>query len=288
MRLEKLKKAYETKQLTPRSLMVTIRERIRAHQSNPIWIYCLSDEELEPYLVRLENMEMNALPLYGIPFAIKDNIDLAGVPTTAACPDFSYIPKESAYVVNRLIESGAIPIGKTNLDQFATGLVGTRSPYGACQNSIDAHYISGGSSSGSAVSVALDMVTFSLGTDTAGSGRVPAAFNNLLGFKPSKGVVSTTGLVPACHSLDCITFFCKESKEATILFDVIASYDRNDVYARELPTTYLPIGDHFSVGVPYEEQLAFLRANGCDMYQGYLCSQPLSANDFERMLRNIQ
>lgn len=257
MRLEELKEAYKTNQLTPRTLVAMIREKIAVYRSNPIWIYCLSDEELDPYLARLEKMDSDALPLYGIPFAIKDNIDLAGVPTTAACPDFSYTPEKSAYVVERLIEAGAIPIGKTNLDQFATGLVGTRSPYGACQNSIDARYISGGSSSGSAVSVALDMVTFALGTDTAGSGRVPAALNNLLGFKPSKGVASTTGLVPACRSLDCITFFCKQSNEATVLFEVMASYDTEDVYARELPQNSCAIGDAFCVGVPYEEQLAF-------------------------------
>lgn len=257
MRLFELKEAYKTQQLTPRTLIQTIRETIKQHEQNPIWIYVLNDEELEPYLRRLESEESASLPLFGIPFAIKDNIDLAGIPTTAACPDFTYIPKTSAYVVQRLIEAGAIPIGKTNLDQFATGLVGTRSPYGACQNSIDPRYISGGSSSGSAVSVSLDMVTFSLGTDTAGSGRVPAAFNNLLGFKPSKGLVSTTGLVPACRSLDCITFFCKDSFEAKVLFNVVASYDPSDVYARKLPEIHRSIARTFCVGVPHEEQLEF-------------------------------
>src|SRR4029078_10121600 len=139
-----------------------------------------------------------SLPLYGVPFAVKDNIDLAGVVTTAARPDYAYMPHASASAVQRLIDAGAIPIGKTNLDQFATGLVGTRSPYGACRNSVDQEYVSGGSSSGSAVAVATGLVSFALGTDTAGSGRVPAAFNNIIGLKPTCGRLSTSGVVPAC------------------------------------------------------------------------------------------
>lgn len=251
-----LKKAYK-EGLSPRTLVATIKETIARHASNPIWIYVLSDEELEPYLARLETPEAHSLPLYGIPFAIKDNIDLAGIPTTAACPDFRYVPQTSAYVVARLIEAGAIPIGKTNLDQFATGLVGTRSPYGACRNSIDARYISGGSSSGSAVSVALDMVVFSLGTDTAGSGRVPAAFNALVGFKPSKGVVSTSGVVPACRSLDCVSLFCQNAQDASFIFDVMADFDAGDVYARALPSRVRDVPEHFYFGVPKKADLAF-------------------------------
>ena len=251
-----LKKAYE-EGLTPRKLIESIKETMAKHASNPIWIHVLSDAELEPYLARLEIAEAKNLPLYGIPFAVKDNIDLAGIPTTAACPDFSYIPESSAYAVERLIKAGAIPIGKTNLDQFATGLVGTRSPYGACQNSIDARYISGGSSSGSAVSVALDMVVFSLGTDTAGSGRVPAAFNELVGFKPSKGVVSTSGVVPACRSLDCVSLFCQKAEDATFIFNVMADFDAKDVYARALPNAMRDIPKSFHFGLPKEEDLAF-------------------------------
>src|SRR5439155_10682726 len=139
--------------------------------------------------------------------AVKDNIAVAGRPTTAACPAFAYTAAQSATAVRKLCEAGAILIGKTNLDQFATGLVGTRSPYGACHNTFDPRYISGGSSSGSAVAVAAGLVSFSLGTDTAGSGRVPAAFNNLIGWKPTRGIVSTRGLFPACRSLDCISVF---------------------------------------------------------------------------------
>lgn len=245
------------KTLTPRALMAQIKERIEAHKENPIWIYTLSENELEPYLKRLESCEPNSLPLYGIPFSIKDNIDLKGVPTTAACPDYTYIPTESAFVVKTLIEAGAIPVGKTNLDQFATGLVGTRSPYGACQNSIDPDYISGGSSSGSAVSVALDMVIFSLGTDTAGSGRVPAAFNNLVGLKPSKGVLSTSGVVPACRSLDCVSIFAKTTEDVQKVFDITVSFDELDPYSQPMPMIQKSIPSRFRFAIPREEQLKF-------------------------------
>lgn len=252
-----VKKQYKKKECTPRELVKQIKERIEQFSDNPIWLYVLSDEELEPYLKRLEHSIMEDLPLYGIPFAIKDNIDLAGIPTTAGCPDFTYVPEHSAFVVERLIEAGAIPIGKTNLDQFATGLVGTRSPYGACQNSIDKRYISGGSSSGSAVSVALDMVVFSLGTDTAGSGRVPAAFNNILGLKPTKGLLSTSGVVPACRSLDCVSIFAKSTEDINTVFNVAASYDKADIYSRKMPFTCKGFSSSFCFGAPKAEQLAF-------------------------------
>lgn len=257
MNIEYLKKSYSNNMLTPRTLMTQIKERIEAHKENPIWIYALSESELEPYLQRLESCEPDSLPLYGIPFAIKDNIDLKGIPTTAACPDYSYIPESSAYVVNILIEAGAIPVGKTNLDQFATGLVGTRSPYGACQNSINPEYISGGSSSGSAISVALEMAVFSLGTDTAGSGRVPAAFNNLVGLKPSKGVLSTTGVVPACRSLDCVSIFANTTEDAQQIFDVAASFDTADPYSRPMPVKQKSIASSFQFAVPQTDQLKF-------------------------------
>jgi allophanate hydrolase len=237
--------------------MEQIGARIGAYADNPIWIYLLSSEELEPYLARLEASDPSELPLYGIPFAIKDNIDLQGVPTTAACPDYSYIPEKSAYVVQALIEAGAIPVGKTNLDQFATGLVGTRSPYGACKNSIDPDYISGGSSSGSAVSVALKMAAFSLGTDTAGSGRVPAAFNNLVGLKPSKGVLSTSGVVPACRTLDCVSIFAHSTEDAQRVFEVAASFDATDAYSREMPDLHKSAPSFFSFAVAKKEQLKF-------------------------------
>lgn len=217
---------------TPRQLLAKVKEQIAAHADNPIWIYCLQDSELEAYCQRLDDTDTQQLPLWGVPFAIKDNIDLAGVPTTAACAEFSYLPERSAFVVQALIDAGAIPIGKTNLDQFATGLNGTRSPYGAVKNSINSAYISGGSSSGSAVATALDMVSFALGTDTAGSGRVPAAFNNLYGLKPSLGLVSTAGVVPACRSLDCVTVFAKDLDTASAAFAVMEAFDSKDPFAQ--------------------------------------------------------
>lgn len=183
-----LRERYLRGSLTPTQLVERLFEQMLAEDAaldRHIWIRRLTLDELRAYATALEGRDPKSLPLYGIPFAIKDNIDLAGIPTTAACPEFAYTPERSATVVQKLIDAGAIPVGKTNLDQFATGLVGVRSPYGACRNAFDPDYVSGGSSSGSAVSVALGLASFSLGTDTAGSGRVPAAFNNLIGLKPT-------------------------------------------------------------------------------------------------------
>lgn len=226
--------------------MEIIRRAECAEEKN-IWIVPPSEELINKCLDRLpENIE--DYPLWGIPFAIKDNIDLEGVPTTAACPEFSYIPKKNAFVVQKLIDAGAIPIGKTNLDQFATGLVGTRSPYGEVHNAYNDELISGGSSSGSAVSVALGMCSFSLGTDTAGSGRVPAMLNTLVGFKPSLGAWSTSGVVPACASLDCVTVFANNLEDAEEVNKIVKVYDENccwsvkyDEYGKKLPKKiYLP------------------------------------------------
>src|SRR5262249_31213308 len=165
----------------------------------PVWISQVPREEAMARASELENRPAaSALPLYGVPFAVKDNIDIERMPTTAGCPAYAYTPDISATVVRNLLEAGAILVGKTNMDQFATGLVGTRSPYGACSSVFDECYISGGSSSGSAVAVARGLVAFALGTDTAGSGRVPAAFNGILGLKPTRGVLPTEGVVPAC------------------------------------------------------------------------------------------
>ena len=174
-------------------------------------------------------------PLYGVPFAVKDNIDVAGIPTTAACPDAAYTPEESAPVVERLLEAGALFVGKTNLDQFATGLVGVRSPYGTPRNAFNADFIPGGSSSGSAVAVAAGTVAFSLGTDTAGSGRVPAMFNNLIGLKPTAGLIPTRGVVPACRSIDCVSIFALTVADAIAVLDVAGGYDAADPYSRPAP-----------------------------------------------------
>jgi len=260
--LTDLRAQYLSGSLTPREVFATIGERIEQYREHNIWIHALTAAELEAYFLRLEHADIHALPLYGIPFAIKDNIDLAGVPTTAACPEFSYIPERSAFVVQRLIDAGAIPVGKSNLDQFATGLVGVRSPYGACKNSFDPSMVSGGSSAGSAVSVALGMASFSLGTDTAGSGRVPACFNNLVGVKPSIGLLSASGMLPACRSLDCITIFALHCDDANTLLAVAEGEDASDAYSRVNP--FANQARHYGawqgplrIGVLPENQLAF-------------------------------
>ncbi len=257
---------YASGRYSPLELIAALVEKNSQILEDSIWIYPLSMNELAPYLDHLEQADRENKPLYGVPFAIKDNIDLAGIPTTSACREYCYTPKQHAFVVDALIQAGAIPIGKTNLDQFATGLVGTRSPYGAVKNAFDAEYISGGSSSGSAVAVAKGLVSFSLGTDTAGSGRIPAAFNNLIGVKATRGIVSTSGSVPACKSLDCITAFSLNPDDAESLFDVMAQYDSLDSFARKTEML-LPAPaqtDNFTFGVPQASQLVFF---GNDHYK---------------------
>lgn len=194
------------------------------------------------------------LPLAGVPYAAKDNIDVLGLETTAACPAFGYRPERSASVIDRLEAAGAICVGKTNLDQFATGLVGTRSPYGIPRNAYNRDYVSGGSSSGSAVATAAGLVAFGLGTDTAGSGRVPAAFNHLVGLKPSKGRWSTRGLVPACRTLDCITVFTDALADAEAVDAVLAGFDAEDAYSRA--PNNVPLGGK-RIGVPRRDQRQF-------------------------------
>jgi allophanate hydrolase len=218
--------------LRPREVVAGVLERIAARGDDKVWIHLAKREVLAAQAEVLERRGPEGLPLYGIPFAVKDNIDVAGQPTTAACPAFAYTPRESAPVVQRLLDAGAIAIGKTNLDQFATGLVGTRSPYGACANAFDAKYISGGSSSGSAVAVAAGLVSFALGTDTAGPGRVPAAFNNIVGLKPTRGLLSTRGVAPACRSLDCVSIFGLTAEDARAVLAVARGFDSDDPFSR--------------------------------------------------------
>jgi allophanate hydrolase len=207
------------------------------------WIARVDAVKLRTQLEQLEHRlaavggDLSRLPLYGIPFAAKDNIDAAGWATTAACPAFGYTAHQDAATVRRLREAGAILIGKTNLDQFATGLVGTRSPYGAVSNAFRSEYISGGSSAGSASVVARGLVPFSLGTDTAGSGRVPAAFNNIVGLKPTRGWLSTSGVVPACRTLDCVSIFALTVEDAGEIATIAGGYDASDPYSRTFPLT---------------------------------------------------
>ncbi|NVZ64019.1 allophanate hydrolase [Pseudomonas gingeri] len=266
LQLDVLRARYVSGECSPRRLILALREQAEA--LNPefnLFIHLLSVEELEPYLAALESASLDNLPLYGVPFAIKDNIDLAGIPTTAACPAFAYTPSRSATLVRQLIDLGAVPLGKTNLDQFATGLNGTRSPYGACRNSVLADYPSGGSSAGSPLTVALGLTSFALGTDTAGSGRVPAALNNLVGLKATRGLLSTAGVVPACRTLDCVTTFTATAAEASRLLALTAQADPEDDYSRANPAWNdgLAFGAvrPFRFGLPRPQDLEFF---GCD------------------------
>ncbi|MBV8033203.1 MAG: allophanate hydrolase [Betaproteobacteria bacterium] len=207
-----------------------VYRRIAAHAENPVFLHVPARQALLARAKAIEAIPRG--PLWGKLLAVKDNIDVAGMPTTAACPAYSYVPSRSAFAVERLERAGAIVVGKTNLDQFATGLVGTRSPHGAVRNAFRPEFISGGSSSGSAVAVALGMADFALGTDTAGSGRVPAAFNAVVGLKPTHGLVSTRGVVPACHSLDCVSVFSRTCAEALDAFRAMRGTDPQDPYSR--------------------------------------------------------
>ncbi|HTQ36211.1 MAG TPA: allophanate hydrolase [Steroidobacteraceae bacterium] len=227
-----LRAAYLAGRQTPQQTIEEVLQRIARAATNPVWISRVDETALFARAAELQRQDPATLPLYGLPFAIKDNIDLAGLPTTAACPAFAYQPAQSAAVVQRLLDAGAIAIGKTNLDQFATGLVGTRSPYGIVRNSFDARYLAGGSSSGSAVAVALGQVSFALGTDTAGSGRVPAAFNNLVGYKPTLGLIATRGMVPACRTLDAVSIFALTAADAACVMQVARGFDAADPWSR--------------------------------------------------------
>ncbi len=251
MKITTLLAAYRSGESSPSAVISALIPHL---DSDPaIWICRFPDDDLLRQARELEGK--SDLPLYGIPFAVKDNIDVAGLPTSAACPAFSYVPDEDAPVVRALREAGALCIGKTNLDQFATGLVGVRSPFGVPQNPFGSGFIPGGSSSGSAAAVARELVAFALGTDTAGSGRIPAAFNNLLGWKPTRGLVSTRGVVPACRTLDCVSVFANSAPDIQAVLRVVATFDAGDPFARD--ETLRPARPVQSVGVPMSDQLEF-------------------------------
>jgi allophanate hydrolase len=226
--------AYRSGRLRPSEVAASLAE----HDA-PVWITRVPRDELLRAAAALDDADPS-LPLYGVPFAVKDNIDVAGLPTTAACPGFAHVPRETAPVVQLLLDAGGLLVGKTNMDQFATGLVGTRSPYGACSSVFDAARVSGGSSSGSALAVALGEVAFALGTDTAGSGRVPAAYNELVGVKPTRGLLSTRGVVPACASLDCVSILAHDAADAAAILDVAAGPDPGDPWSRAFAPPVAP------------------------------------------------
>lgn len=264
--IENLCRLYRSGSLKPSDTVREVYERIAQNGVSPAWIYLPDREYALRRAVELESdPAARKLPLYGIPFAVKDNIDVAGMATTAGCPAYAYRPLATATAVRKLVEAGAILVGKTNLDQFATGLVGQRSPYGGCSSVFHPQYVSGGSSSGSAVAVARGEVSFALGTDTAGSGRVPAAFNNLVGLKPTRGALSAAGVVPACRTLDCVSIFALNETDALSVYEAAAGMDAADPYSRqpepgEGAAPWLAAG--FRFGVPEAEQLEFFGDEG--------------------------
>ncbi|HEV7440110.1 MAG TPA: allophanate hydrolase [Methylobacterium sp.] len=240
--LASLRDLYGAGRLTPLDLAEAIADRMAAYPDKAVYITPVSREALRAAAADLmaRHPEPNSLPLWGVPFGVKDNIDVAGLPTTAACPAFAYEAVADAHVVARLRAAGALVTGKANLDQFATGLNGTRSPYGAPRSVFSPDHVSGGSSSGSAVAVAAGLASFALGTDTAGSGRVPAAFNNIVGIKPTPGRLGTTGLVPACRSLDCITVFSATVADGLAVRRLAEGPDPADPYSRPIRSVALP------------------------------------------------
>ena len=242
----------------PSEMIAIVQGRITESNDPGIFIHLASEQELLSQVEKLGAFDPIAKPLWGIPFAVKDNIDVAGMPTTAACPAFAYTPVADASVVARLKAAGAIVIGKTNLDQFATGLVGLRTPYPAPKNAINPSLVPGGSSAGSAVATARGIVSFALGTDTAGSGRIPAGLNNIVGLKPTVGAISTTGVVPACRTLDCVSIFALSVDDAYKVYEVAAGADASDAYSKPVLVKSLsarpPI---LTVGVPAKGDLKF-------------------------------
>jgi allophanate hydrolase len=243
---------------SPAAIISEVHRRIAALGDHGIFITLIDETTAVAAATALATGDRERLPLFGVPFAVKDNIDVAGVPTTAACPGFAYQPAVTATCVQRLLDAGAILIGKTNLDQFATGLVGVRSPYPIPKNAIDPTLAPGGSSSGSAVAVAQGLVTFALGTDTAGSGRVPAGLNNIVGLKPTLGAISTSGVVPACRTLDCVSVFALTVDDTSVAYSVMAAYDATDPYSKSVPVSSPgPAPSHVMIGVPRKEDLRF-------------------------------
>ena len=251
--------AHRTGTLTPAQTVARTYRRIREHNDPAVFISLRDENDAVAEAEKLASRaDAATLPLYGIPVAVKDNIDALGFPTTAACPAFSYTPTHDSTAVERLRAAGAIIIGKTNLDQFATGLVGVRSPYGLPKNTIREDLIPGGSSSGSATAVGAGLVPLSLGTDTAGSGRVPAMLNNIVGLKPSLGMISTAGMVPACRTLDCISVFALTVDDAALALAVMAGPDQADPFSRDRPLEPItPFPTKLRLGVPRNGQLIF-------------------------------
>ncbi|WP_405493241.1 allophanate hydrolase [Nocardia sp. NBC_00511] len=248
--------SHESGSGSPIQTAARVADAIAARGADGTWITPVPRERLLADAAEIERRPgARMLPLYGVPFGVKDSIDVAGWPTTLACPDFAYVATETAPAVQRLLDAGALFVGKTNLDQFATGLNGTRTPYPIPRSVYDDELICGGSSSGSARAVALGQVPFCVATDTAGSGRVPAALNGIVGWKPSRGLISTVGLVPACRSLDCMTLMATTVEDLDLVFDVIAGVDPRDPWSRVRGPRFP--GGRLRVGLPEAKELDF-------------------------------
>lgn len=260
-----LEHLYRTQKFAPKEVVSWIFERIDQCDIKGIWTYLPPPNEVLTQAKKLEQLPMEVrarMPLWGIPFSIKDCIDIAGTPTSAGCPDFAYQAKQTNPVIQKLLAAGAILIGKTNLDQFATGLVGVRTGYDIPHNPFVQEYIPGGSSSGSAVSVAMGLVSFSLGTDTGGSGRVPAGFNNIVGLKPTRGLLGTSHMVYACRTLDCVSIFALTAKDSLKVFQVAKRFDPEDPFSRQeehppIHLSHYQKGDAFRFGIPVKQHLKF-------------------------------
>src|SRR6516165_599621 len=250
--------AHRSGAASPEATVARAYARIRAHDDPAIFIALRAEADALAEAKALAAERSRDLPLYGVPVAVKDNIDVAGLPTTAACPAFAYTPKADATCVARLKRAGALVLGKTNLDQFATGLVGVRTPYGVPRNLFDAKLIPGGSSSGSAVAVGAGLVPLALGTDTAGSGRVPATFSNIVGLKPSRGLVSAAGVVPACRTLDCVSVLAFTVDDAMAALGALAGADPADLFSRPRPVRAVgPMPEGGRLGAPIAGQRLF-------------------------------
>lgn len=275
--ISSLQNGYSEGTFSPAQIVSQLYTKISSYSDKAVWIHLIPALEAVAYAESLPSKFPDSKPpLYGIPFSVKDSIDIADLPTTLACPSFSYIAERTAPVVQKCLDAGGILIGKTNLDQFATGLVGHRSAYGTPRCVFDAEYISGGSSSGSAVSVGAGLVSFSIGTDTAGSTRVPAALNGLVGLKPSLYSLSTVGLVPACKTADCITVLAKNMKDAEAAWGVMKGYDPQDVYARASPPQWGPWPESGNVkfGIPPPELLKVLSPEYSILYNAAIKAAP--------------
>jgi allophanate hydrolase len=265
-----LRAGYASGTFSPVDVVHQVHHAISLYHDKAVWIHLIPEKELLARGQELAAIQQNSEalpPLFGIPFSVKDSIDVAGLPTTLACPSFAYTADANAPVVDKILRAGGVLVGKTNLDQFATGLTGVRSPYGAPRCALDSDYISGGSSSGSAVSVAASLVSFGICTDTGGSTRVPAALNGIIGFKPTLGCISTTGVFPACKNIDCVCIMARTIDDAETVWNVAKFFDPTDPFARRELPSWPPWNGPVRIGIPAAEALKCLSPVYASLFQ---------------------